>query len=339
MSREYVVYIALLALSLVAAYLSSLADKTVGEQAKITVFSVPMSDLESGHYYSEEQDFSLIRAADGHRLLVRQVQRDKPDPTDRATPPQQETKTIFLANEDFASVFASFTPLLAKRVLGQASAIDLALFGLQVGQARLVLQTKDKTRGRIELSIGKKSYGSAEFYVQYDGTVYLVTGRSIDKIARARALLFEEQLLAVAFTDGVQAELQADGNSMTAVLQGTLAELRHGRERHKSDGKWLVDGKEQKQFGNWLRRLRTLEVMAYREQLPAAAQEVMTLVLRQDADELERLRFWHWQTATQTDVFFGQSKFSGELYTELPAGRMLQLTHDLRKGGFLPTLK
>jgi len=339
MSREYVVYIALLALSLVAAYLSSLADKTVGERAKITVFSVPLSDLESGHYYSEEQDFSLTRAADGQRLLVRQVQRDKPDPTDRASLPQQETKTIFLANEDFAPVFASFTPLSAKRVLGQASTIDLALFGLQTGPARLVLQTKDKTRGRIELSIGKKSYGSAEFYVQYDGMVYLVTGRSIDKIARARALLFEEQLLAVAFTDGMQAELRTDGNSMTAVLQGTLAELRHGRERHKNDGKWLVDGKEQKQFGNWLRRLRTLEVMAYREQLPAAAQEVMTLVLRQDADELERLRFWHWQTATQTDVFFGQSKFSGELYTELPAGRMLQLTHDLRKGGFMPTLK
>lgn len=345
MSREYVVYGALLILSLVAAYLSSLADKTVGERAQITVFNVPLSELEGGHYYSEAQDFSLTRTADGQRLLVRQVQRDKPSKTsetsktDRATLPQPETKTIFLANEDFATVFASFTPLLAKRVLGKASTIDLALFGLQTGQARLVLQTKDKTRGSIELNIGKKSYGSAEFYVQYDGMVYLVTGRSIDKIARARALLFEEQLLAVAFTDGMQAELQADGNSMTAVLQGTLAELRHGRERHKSDGKWLVHGKEQKQFGNWLRRLRALEVMAYREQLPAAAQEVMTLVLRQDADELERLRFWHWQTPTRTDVFFGQSKFSGELYTELPAGRMLQLTHDLRKGGFMPTLK
>ena len=203
----------------------------------------------------------------------------------------------------------------------------------------MVLQTKDKTQGSIELNVGKKSYGSSEFYIQYGGVVYLVVGRSIDKIARARVLLFEEQLLAVAFTDGVTAELQADGNSMTAVLQGTLAELRHGREHSKGDGKWLVNGKEQKQFGNWLRRLRTIEVIAYREQLPAEAKELMTLVLRQDSDELEHLRFWRWQTATQADAFFVQSKFSSDLYAELPAGRTLQLTHDLRKGGFMQALQ
>lgn len=337
MSREYIVYPSLLVLSLIAAYLSSIADKTVGERAEITVFSVVAADIESGHYYTEEKDFSLTRATDGKRLIVRQVQRSKNKKDDDANTLLQETKSIFLANEDFATVLESFTPLLAKRNLGKATDIDLALFGLNEGtQARLVLQTKAK---RIELQVGKKSYGSAEFYVQYDGMVYLVVGRSIDKIARARTLLFEEQLLAVAFTDGVKAELQANGNSMTAMLQGTLAELRHGRERGQGDGKWLVNGKEQKQFGNWLRRLRSIEVMGYREQLPAAAKEVMTLVLRQDDDELENLRFWRWQTTTKADVFFVHSKFSGDLYAELPAGRMQQLTHDLRKGGFMQAVK
>ena len=336
MSREYIVYTSLLALSLIAAYLSSVADKSVGERAEITVFSVAVADLENAHYYSRDKDFSFMRGTDGKRLVVKQVQRSK-NKNDQAGMPAQETKSIFLANDDFASVFASFTPLMAKRNLGKATDIDLALFGLQVDiRARLVLQTKDKS---IELQIGKKSYGSAEFYVQYDGMVYLVVGHSIDKIVRARMLLFEEQLLAVAFTNGVRAELQADGNSMTAVLQGTLAELHHGRARGKDDGKWIVDGKEQQQFGNWLRRLRALEVMAYREQLPAEAKEVMTLVVKQDDDELENLRFWHWQTATKTDVFLAQSKFSGDLYAELPAGRMLQLTHDLRKGEFMQAVK
>ena len=337
MSREYVVYSVLLVLSLLGAYLSSIADKTVGERAEITVFSVAAADIESGHYYTEEKDFSLLRAVDGKRLVVRQVQRSKNKKNDDTDTPLQETKSIFLANEDFAAVFESFTPLLAKRNLGKAVEIDLGLFGLQEGkQARLVLQTKAK---RIELQVGKKSYGSSEFYVQYDGMVYLVVGRSIDKIARARTLLFEDQLLAVAFTDGITAELQADGNSMTAVLQGTLAELHHGRERGTGDGKWLVNGKEQKQFGNWLRRLRAIEVMGYREHLPADAKELMTLVLRQDDDELEHLRFWRWQTTTRADVFFVRSKFSGDLYAELPAGRMLQLTHDLRKGGFMQVVK
>ena len=331
MSREYLVYTSLLVLSLVAAYLSSIADKTVGERAEITVFSVAAGDIEGMHYYSQDKDFSLLR--DDDRLVIKQTQRS----TNKQDEQTQETKSIFLANEGFASVLESFTPLLAKRSLGKASEIDLALFGLQEGErARLVLQAKDK---QLTLQVGKKSYGSSEFYVQYDGTVYLVVGRSLDKIARARTLLFEEQLMAVAFTDGVKAELQADGNSMTAVLQGTLADLRHGRERTPSDGKWLVHGKEHKQFGNWLRRLRMIEVMGYREQLPAAAKEAMTLVLRQDDDDLEHLRFWHWQTPTQTDVFFGQSKLSGSLYTELPAGRMLQLTQDLRQGGFMQAVK
>ena len=338
MSREYVVYSLLLVLSLIAAYLSSIADKTVGEQAKITVFSVALTDIESGHYYSQEKDFSLTRAADGERLVVRQARRSPPPKEDDKAQAREE-KSIFLANEDFAAVFESFTPLLAKRNLGKADEIDLALFGLKEDKARLVLQTKDKTQGSIEFNVGKKSYGSSEFYLQYGGTVYLVVGRSIAKIARARTLLFEEQLLAVAFTDGVTAELQADGNSMMAVLQGTLAELRHGRARDKGEGKWLVHGKEQQQFGNWLRRLRAIEVMAYREQLPAEAKEVMTLVLRQDSDELEHLRFWHLPTATKAEVFLVQSKFSGDLYAELPAGRMLQLTHDLRKGGFMPALQ
>ena len=338
MSREYLVYGVLLVLSLLGAYLSSIADKTVGERANITVFSMALTDIESGHYYSQEKDFSIKRASDGEQVVVRQIRRIPP-PKDDDKAQAREEKSVFLANEDFAAVFESFTPLLAKRNLGKADAIDLALFGLKEGKARLVLQTKDKTQGSIELDIGKKSYGSAEFYIQYGGIVYLVMGRSVDKIARARALLFEEQLMAVAFTDGVTAELQADGNSMTAVLQGTLAELRHGRERSKGDGKWLVNGKEQKQFGNWMRRLRTIEVMAYREQLPAEAKEVMTLALRQDDDELEHLRFWRWPTATKENAFFVQSKFSGDLYAELPAGRMLQLTHDLRKGGFMQALQ
>ncbi len=337
MSREYIVYGALLGLSLIAAYLSSLADKSVGERAEITVFSVAPTDIERGHYYAEQQDFSLTRAADGKRLIVRQVQRRAGKKDAGADSPPQETNTVFLANEDFAAIFGGFNPLLAKRVLGEASAVDLALFGLQEGPARLVLQTKAK--GSIALEVGKKSYGSSEFYIQHDGKVYLVVGRSLDKIARARTLLFEEQLMAVAFTDGVTAELRADGSSMTAVLQGTLAAVQPGRERTPSDGKWLVDGEEQQQFGNWLRRLRAVEVIAYREQLPAAAKEVMALVLRQDDDELEHLRFWRWQTAMQAEAFFVQSKFSAELYAELPAGRMRQLTDDLRKGDFMQALK
>lgn len=342
MSREAIVYSGLLSVTLVAVYLSSIADKTVGERAEITVFSVALADIERGHYYAKEKDVSLMRStADGERLVVEQVTRTEPKNNQSADKAADvvESKAVFLAKEDFATVFAGFTPLLAKRVLGKASEVDLALFGLQDNKARLVLQLKDKAQGNVEFDVGKKSYGSSEFYVRYGERVYLVAGRSIDRIVRARSLLFEDQLLAVAFTDGVTAELQADGNSMTAVLQGSLGELRHGREHGHSDGKWLVAGKEQKQFSNWLRRLRSMEAMAYRRQLPATAQALMTLIFKQDDDELEHLRFWHWQTAAKADVFFVQSKFSGELYAELSAGRMQQLTHDLRQGSFMQAVK
>lgn len=341
MSREAIVYSSLLIVTLVAVYLSSIADKTVGERAKITVFSVALADIERGHYYSPAKDVSLMRAADGERLVIEQVTRTAPKNNKNKTSPAEvvASKAVFLAKEDFATVFAGFTPLLAKRVLGKASEVDLALFGLQDNKARLVLQRQDKAQGNVEFDVGKKSYGSAEFYVRYGEQVYLVAGRSIDRIVRARSLLFEDQLLAVTFTDGVTAELQADGNSMTAVLQGSLGELRHGREHGHSDGKWLVADKEQKQFGNWLRRLRSMEVMAYRRDLPATAQELMTLIFKQDDDELEHLRFWQFRHAGGHNMYVMQSKFSGELYAELPAGRMQQLTHDLRKGGFMQAVK
>ena len=343
MSREAIVYGSLLVVTLVAVYLSSIADKTVGERAEITVFSVALADITQGHYYAKEKDVSLMRSTtDDTRVVVEQVTRTQPKGNQHADKAAEvvERKSVFLANEDFATVFAGFTPLLAKRVLGKASEVDLTLFGLQDGKARLVLQLQDKAQGNIEFDVGKKSYGSSEYYVRYGEQVYLVAGRSIDRIVRARSLLFEDKLLAVAFTDGVTAELQADDKSMMAVLQGSLGELRHhGREHRHSEGKWLVAGKEQKQFGNWLRRLRGIEVMAYRRELPDTVKELMTLKFKQDDDELEHLRFWHWQTATRTDVFFVQSKFSGELYAELPAGRMQQLTHDIRKGDFMQAVK
>ena len=343
MNREAIVYSGLLVVTLVAVYLSSIADKTVGERAEITVFSAALADIERGHYYSQTKDVSLMRAADGERLVVEQVTRTVPKNKNNATSPPEtvEHQAVFLAKEDFATVFAGFTPLLAKRVLGKASEVDLSLFGLQDNKARLVLQLQDKTQGNIELAVGKKSYGSSEFYVRYGEQVYLVAGRSIDRIVRARSLLFENQLLAIAFTDGVTAELQTDGNSMMAVLHGSLGELRHGREHghEHNDGKWLVAGKEQKQFGNWLRRLRSMEVMAYRRALPNTAKELMTLVFKQDDDELEHLRFWQFRHAGGHDMYVMQSKFSGTLYAELPAGRMQQLTHDLHKGGFMQAVK
>ena len=341
MSREYIVYSTLLVLSLLAAYLSSIADKTVGERAQITVFSVALAAIERAHYRTSQQDFTLTRAADGKRLVVKQVQRrqlaDKQDDKSANKPAAATTETLFLANEDFATVLAGFTPLLAKRVLGQATAVDLALFGLKDDKARLELQLQNAAN--IVFDVGKKSYGSSEFYVQYDGTVYLVAGRSIDKIARARVMLFEEQFMAVAFNDGLTAELQANNTSMTAVLQGTLAPVHHGQPRAASDGKWLVGGQEHSQFANWLRRLRGMQVRAYQRELPANAKQVMTLILRQDDDELEQLRFWQGQNAKGNPVYVVQSKFSGDLYAQLPAGRMEQLTQDLRHGALMPAVQ
>ena len=82
MSREYLVYTALLVISLVAAYLSSIADKTVGERAEITVLSVAAEDIETVHYYSHDKDFSLTR--DDTRLVVEQTKRSTNQQGDQA---------------------------------------------------------------------------------------------------------------------------------------------------------------------------------------------------------------------------------------------------------------
>ena len=322
MSREYIVYLALLVIALLGSYISSIADKTVGERAKITVFSVASDDLQSGNYYSPQLDVTLKRATDGMGLRLRLTKRKEGEETSE--------ELIFLGKEDFNTALASFTPLMAKRNLGKASEIDLKLFGLQEGDTRLVLQTKEMEK---TFKIGKKSYGSSDFYLQNDDTVYLVEGRSIDKIARAQHLLFEDRFFVFPFTDGLKIELQADTNTMTAVLEGFLDEVQpkdFTKKKGDENGKWLVFDKEHKQFANWMRRLRGMEVSSYVEELPPARTIVMTMKVKQDKDDLEKLEFYRFQTENKSMSYAVKSNFTGDLYGLLPQPRMEQLTQDLR---------
>ena len=322
MSREYIVYLALLVISLLGSYLSSVADKTVGERAKITVFSVASNDLQEGNYYSPQLDVTLSRASDRVGLILRLVKKKEVEEANNE-------ELVFPGKEDFDTALASFTPLMAKRNLGKASEIDLKLFGLQEVDTRLTLRTKDMEK---TFRIGKKSYGSSDFYLQNDDMVYLVEGRSIDKIARAQHLLFEERFFVFPFTDGLMIELRAGDNTMTAMLEGFLDEVQPGgfdKGKGGESGKWLVLDKEHKQFANWIRRLRGMEVSSYVEELPEKT-TVMTMKVRQDDDDLEKIEFYRFQTEKEGIAYAVMSSFTADLYALLPRPRMEQLTQDLR---------
>lgn len=309
MRREYLFYSLILSLTLGATYLSSISDKTVGKRATITVFSVSSDDLKSGHYRSSQLDVDLKRLADG-RLLVDQ----------RSKIPRQE-ELQFLANESFVKIFANFAPLAAHRSLGKGENIDLEAYGLKKDVGQLELHHKDGQR--TSLRVGNKSYGTSDFYVQYGDEVYLVAGQSIDKIIRAKHLLFEERFMAVSFTDGLTLVLQTAGNTLTAVLEGMLPEVRRHSPQQDS-GKWLVAGKEHQQLANWLRRLRSLQVQSYRQQLTNETM-VMTIILQQDNDELERLQFYRLADG----AYVVASNFLGKIYGQLSTIRMKQLQQDL----------
>lgn len=309
MRREYLFYSLTLLLTLGATYVSSISDKTVGKRATITVFSVSPDEVQSGHYRSSQLDVDLKRLTDG-RLLVDQHLK---------IPHQEELQ--FLANESFVEVFNNFAPLAAHRSLGKAKDLDLEPYGLKQDVGQFELRHKD---GRQTLfKVGNKSYGTSDFYVQHRAQVYLVAGQSIDKVIRAKHLLFEERFMALTFTDGLTMILQIAGNTLTAVLEGTLPEVRRHAPQQES-GKWLVDGQEHQQLANWLRRLRSLQVQSYRQELTDET-IVMTIILQQDKDELERLQFYLLADGT----YLVASKFLGTIYGQLSTTRMKQLQQDL----------
>ena len=309
MRREYLFYSLILLLALGATYVSSISDKTVGRRATITVFTVSPDDVESGHYRSSQLDIDLKRLADG-RLLVDQ----------RSKIPRPE-QLQFLANESFVKIFSNFAPLAAHRSLGKVANIDLETYGLKEDVGRFELRHKDGKR--TSLQVGNKSYGTSDFYVQYGDEVYLVAGQSVDKIIRAKHLLFEERFMAVSFTNGLTLVLQTAGNTLTATLEGMLPEVRRHTTQQDS-GKWLVDGQEHQQLANWLRRLRGLQVQSYRQQLTDET-IVMTIVLQQDNDELERLQFYRLADG----AYVVASNFLGKIYGQLSTTRMKQLQQDL----------
>ena len=309
MHREYLLYSLILLLTLGATYVSSISDKTVGKRATITVFRVSPDKVKSGHYRSSQLDVDLKRLTDG-RLLVDQ----------RLKIPRQE-ELQFLANESFVEVFNNFAPLAAHRALGKATDIDLETYGLKQDVGRFELHHQDGQR--TSFKVGNKSYGTSDFYVQYGEQVYLVAGHSIDKVIRAKHLLFEERFMALTFSDGLTMVLQIAGNTLKAVLEGTLPEIRRHAPQQES-GKWLVDGQEHQQLANWLRRLRSLPVQSYRQKLTDET-VVMTIVLQHDNDELERLQFYRLADG----AYLVASKFLGTIYGQLSTTRMKQLQQDL----------
>lgn len=311
MRREYLIYSLILLATISATYLSSISDKTVGKRATITVFSVLPDDVQSGHYRSSQLDVDLNRLTDG-RVLVEQ----------RLTVPRQE-ELKFLANELFSEIFSDFAPLAAHRFLGKAKEIDLEPYGLKQDVGRFELRHKNGQQ--TSFKVGNKSYGTSDFYVQHGDDVYLVAGRSIDKAIRAEELLFEERFIAMPFTDGLKLVLQTAGNTLEAVLEGTLPEMRRHAPQQQESGRWLVAGQEHRQLGNWLRRLRILQVQSYRQELLDKT-PVMTIVLKQDDDELERLQFYRLADG----AYVVASKFLGTIYGQLSSARMNQLQQDLQ---------
>ena len=300
MRREYLLHCLLLFVSCVAVYLSSIADKTVGEQRTVLLH---LPRITAAQLTTGDAHFVFQRAPDTKRLLV-----------------HEQGKQVFLANVDFAQLFSAFSPLTARRVLGKASDINLSEYGLGKDSKHLQLQTAKKS---TTLALGKKSIGSVDYYVHYLETVYLVSSSALEKIVHTHRL-FEERFLVLAFKEGLQLQLQTQNKSLVAALRNLALQA----DAHtKARGEWHVAGRVNRQLTNWLRRIFNLKITSYLQSLEETT-EVLRLTFSHNEKPTAKARFL--RLANGNKYVVASTYLGKNLYGILSQTRLEQLLQDLQ---------
>lgn len=125
----------------------------------------------------------------------------------------------FVAAEPFHALLRSFTPFQALRAVTgpQPAADELAAFGLDLEQREtLTIQGKGDASRRVEVQVGKASYGTKTLFVREwrDGRILLAPDVLFQDLRRAEDRLVERRLFSLPFERARQLLVRGNGGAL-----------------------------------------------------------------------------------------------------------------------------
>ncbi len=332
MRTDLVVYSALLAAGLGAAYWASLPTPEGSEDA-VTVLTVDPKSVAEISFKSPEVDVVLTKRGTDDRFQVTHKKSEIPPvnphvPRDEKAPPPEPKVTTerFLSNEKTAALLTSFSPLYAVRVLDTVTDQQLQEYGLKDDANTLTIKRQDGKD--VSLRIGKRSYGSRHRFAQElpsGKRVLLIDDTQIENLERAPARLYERRII----------ELEPDDIAKAVLTAGDRTRrLDHGKRDQSGELFWTDESDNAAKQGglvdNFMDRLLKLRVAEYAtdsdEQNLKDVKPFFTVVVEKDGKPSDQISFF--KTGGDKPLYWVTSDFL-KVHARLQASRVEPIEKDL----------
>lgn len=254
---------------------------------------------------------------------------------DVAAPAEVKVEThSFVASQTFNTFLTGLSPLYASRVFEGVSQEKLAEFGLSESPA--VLEFARRGAEPVRLLVGEKTYGSDARFVQVENDpkkrVYVIDGGFVASLKKAKARLFEKEMLSKSMQEYAGVIVQA---------QSKTRKLRADKDAAGLVKDWL-DEEGQGQSGtvnykNWLEKLEKVTITDYSAAGPETLENLIFSTAFQMADgKVEQLDFYTKSLAGNSAEKSSYFVFvhSLNIVGVIPAARVATIEKDV--GNILP---
>jgi len=264
MIRSWMVYGAILGLSLGATWMRFTAEETKGEKEGVVLIDESVSALEAVVYASPDVDvrFEVRKDALGSYAWVTVTDHKQKKAKEGEPPPPVETKvTSFKAGSAGDKLMESMAPLMAMRELVGVDAPKLESFGLSASATSLAVTAAGRT---ATLELGGETYGAKDLYAKHreSSRFYVVDDELVKPLKFATTRLPERGLFG-ATVETVDTVVLTAGTT-------TVEWLQHNKEDRAAD--WWERkaaagtdevGKKDETFANWLEKALKVKSSAY----------------------------------------------------------------------------
>ncbi len=241
-------YIVLLILASGLAYYATLPTDTTEESEKVWL-EAPKTQWKELTYSTDTLKVT-ITPYQSEQFWIKLVET-KPA-TDNKPAVTEESE--FLASGALKEVTDAFSPLIAKRQIGKASAEQRASYGLTDKSSRLLLSLAGGKKH--DFLIGEENFGIDKYVLdQSTSDVLIVNGKFAEVLGRAKTQLFERQLTNIGLNDIDQATIKRGTSSVT---------WDHAMDKDKGRMVWRKGadgGKDDGSYNSWMEKVNKLRVV------------------------------------------------------------------------------
>lgn len=292
MIRSWMVYGAILGLSLGATWMRFTAEETKGEKEGVALIDEPVSALESVVYASADVDvrFEVRKDTLGSYAWVTVTDHKQKKAKEGEPPPPVETKvTAFKAGSAGDKLMESMAPLMAMRELVGVDAPKLETFGLSASTTTLAVTAAGRT---ATLELGAETYGAKDLYAKHreSSRFYVVDDELIKPLKFATTRLPERGLFAAA-VETVDTVVLTAGTTTVEWLQHNKEDRTADWWERKATAGTDEVGKKDETFANWLEKALKVKSASYVQtgEEPATTEPVFDLTFSAQGKPSETL--------------------------------------------------